>query len=103
MKRQQERRVESLLDYIQVMKEECLEECISRGENARYPQICAAAFRRNGSLDIQAMVDEFQSYIGNSLTEMQNRHFLAFSQHYWTSDEPFGFFLFPVDISVFCL
>ena len=82
MKRQQERRVESLLDYIQVMKEERLEECISRGENARYPQICAAAFRRNGSLDIQAMVDEFQSYIGNSLTEMQNRHFLAFSQHY---------------------
>ena len=52
MKRQQERRVESLLDYIQVMKEERLEECISRGENARYPQICAAAFRRNGSLDI---------------------------------------------------
>ena len=37
MKRQQERRVESLLDYIQVMKEERLEECISRGENARYP------------------------------------------------------------------
>jgi hypothetical protein len=28
------------------------------------------------------MVDEFQAYIGNTLTEMQNQHFLAFSQHH---------------------
>ena len=72
----------SLLDYIQIIKEQGLDDYISRGENDQYPQIQAAAFRENDHLDIQSMVDEFQSYIGNSLTEMQRQHFLAFSQHY---------------------
>lgn len=72
----------SLLEYIQIIKEQRLDNYLSRGENDQYSQIHAAAFRENDSLDIQAMVDEFQSYIGNSLTEMQRQHFLAFSQHY---------------------
>lgn len=81
-KMKEEYLAENLLDYIQIIKENRLEEYISRGENDKYPQIRAAAFRQNDSLDIQAMVDDFRSYIGNALTEMQNQHFLAFSQHY---------------------
>ncbi len=72
----------SLTEYIKRIKTHHLEEYISRGEDQRYPSINAAAFRRNSSLDIRKMTDEFQSYIGNSLTEMQNKHFLAFCQHY---------------------
>ncbi len=78
----QEYVAESLLDYIQIIKEQGLDDFISRGENDQYPQINAAAFRKNDSLDIQSMVNEFEAYIGNSLTEMQKQHFLAFSQHY---------------------
>ena len=72
----------NLPEYISILKENGLEDCISRGENVLYPSLNAAAFRQSGSLDIQKMVDEFEAYIGNSLTEMQRKHFLAFSQHY---------------------
>ena len=75
-------KISSVSEYVEIIKNYNLDSCISRGENAQYPTLEAAAFRRNSSLDIKEMVDEFQSYIGNTLTEMQNKHFLAFSQHH---------------------
>ncbi|MGI6070739.1 MAG: FRG domain-containing protein [Blautia sp.] len=73
---------ESLQDYIRIIKEENLEDYISRGEDRKYPLITAAAFRSSDHLDIQAMTEDFQNYIGNELTELQKKHFMAFSQHY---------------------
>ena len=74
--------ISSLAEYISVIKEKHLERCISRGENQLYKSLNAAAFRRNSYLNIQNMINEFQNYVGNSLTEMQNKHILAFSQHH---------------------
>lgn len=75
-------RAGSLAEYMQLIKEEELENFIFRGEDRKYPSITAAAFRRSNYLDIQSMVDEFEGYIGNGLTALQKEHFLAFSQHY---------------------
>jgi len=74
--------ITNVSEYMETIKLYHLDNCISRGECDYYPTINAAAFRRNLSLDIQNMVREFQNYIGNTLTELQNKHFLAFSQHY---------------------
>lgn len=74
--------VNSVAAYMSCIKQHHLEECISRGEDREYPHLNAAAFRRNSSLEIQKMVNAFEQHIGNSLTEMLRRHFLAFSQHY---------------------
>lgn len=74
--------VNSVAEYMGYMRQHHLESCISRGEDRRYPILNAAAFRRNSSLEIQKMVSAFEQRIGNSLTEMQRRHFLAFSQHH---------------------
>ena len=74
--------VTSLAEYLEHTKRHQLAGCISRGENRRYDRLDASAFRRNGSLDIRGMVDAFEQRIGNSLTELQRRHFLAFSQHH---------------------
>ena len=74
--------VNNITNYMGYIKQHQLASCISRGENRKYPGLQAAAFRRNSSLDIRGMVDAFEKVIGNTLTEMQRRHFLAFSQHY---------------------
>lgn len=74
--------VNSITEYMNYVKRFHLENCISRGENKAYPCLNAAAFRRNSSLDIQKMVNAFEKHIGNSLTDMQRKHFLAFSQHH---------------------
>lgn len=74
--------VGSVAEYMGYMRQHHLESCISRGEDRQYPLLNAAAFRRNSSLEIQKMVSAFEQRIGNSLTEMQRRHFLAFSQRH---------------------
>lgn len=74
--------ITNLTEYMDIVKTQQLNTCISRGESCLHANLTAAAFRRNSSLDIKSMVEEFRSYVGNSLTEMQNKHFLAFSQHY---------------------
>ena len=74
--------VNSVAEYMGYMRQYHLESCISRGEDRQYTLLNAAAFRRNSSLEIQKMVTAFEQRIGNSLTEMQHRHFLAFSQHH---------------------
>lgn len=74
--------VNSVAEYMEYIRQYQLNSCISRGEDRQYPLLNAAAFRRNSSLEIQKMVSAFEQRIGNSLTEMQRRHFLAFSQHH---------------------
>lgn len=74
--------VGNVAEYLGYMRQYHLEACISRGEDQAYPFLNAAAFRRNSSLEIQKMVGAFEQHIGNSLTEMQRKHFLAFSQHH---------------------
>lgn len=74
--------VNSIAEYMEYMRQYQLNSCISRGEDRQYALLNAAAFRRNSSLEIQKMVSSFEQRIGNSLTEMQRRHFLAFSQHH---------------------
>ena len=74
--------VGNVAEYMECIRRHHLEGCISRGEDRAYPHLSAAAFRRNSSLDIRKMVGAFERHIGNSLTEMQRKHFLAFSQHY---------------------
>jgi len=74
--------ITSIAEYFAYTKQYQLSACISRGENRQYGCLNASAFRRNGSLDIQGMVDAFHQRIGNSLTDLQRKHFLAFSQHH---------------------
>lgn len=94
--------VNSVAEYMEYIRQYQLNSCISRGEDRQYPLLNAAAFRRNSNLEIQKMVSAFEQRIGNSLTEMQRRHFLAFSQHHGLPTNLLDF-TFSVDFLVFCL
>ncbi len=77
-------KIHNLSEYFAKIEELNLQDYISRGECRKYPRIQASAFRpfeKTGKYYTKEHQREFYNYIGNSLTEMQRKHFLAYSQH----------------------
>ena len=76
--------IHSLADYFSVIENLQLKDYISRGEADQYPEILSSAFRpyqTTGKYYGQAHLQEFYNCIGNRLTPLQQKHFLAYAQH----------------------
>jgi hypothetical protein len=82
--------VASLIEYLNVIKENDLGSCISRGESKDFGRtsMCAASFRcllegiTVNSDRLLNNVNAFYNEICLDLLPVQKEHFLAFSQHH---------------------
>lgn len=74
--------VNSLSEYISCIHTNKLNNYISRGENKKYSNITASAFRNDLPIKFQNMISAFYDAIGNNITNMQRDNFVAFSQHH---------------------
>ena len=74
--------VNTLSEYIAVIEKNELFHCISRGENALYPEPCSSGIRRYGGDDYKALMEEYYLEVEPDLSTAQNKHFPAFAQHH---------------------
>lgn len=74
--------ISNLNEYIACITKHNLEGFISRGENNKFDSITASAFRNQLPIKFQDMISEFYNIIGNTITNMQQDNFIAFSQHH---------------------
>jgi len=74
--------ISSLNEYINFIAKNSLDNFISRGENKKFDSIIASAFRYQHPVKFQDMISKFYDAIGNDITSMQQRNFIAFSQHH---------------------
>ena len=73
---------DSVSEYLRLIKEHDLYDCISRGESSKYPSIDSSAFRLDDPRKHRGMIEKYYNIVGNTLTPLQEKHFLAFSQHH---------------------
>jgi len=74
--------VENVNQYLDVIASNNLYEYVSRGQAKQYPTLDSSAFRLDEPRMFKSMVKAYFETIGNELTPMQEKHFLAFSQHH---------------------
>lgn len=74
--------IKSLSEYIKYITDNNLKNFISRGENRKFENIVASAFRYSKTLNFYESIDNFYNIIGNDITNMQKNNFVAFSQHH---------------------
>jgi len=82
--------VQSLSEYIELIKNEHLSECYFRGENQKYDCINSSIVRQYtpsggyfGLVDIyHQLLSDYYQEVGNELDELQREYFLAFAQHH---------------------
>ena len=74
--------VENISQYLAAITENGLDDCVSRGEAKKYKAIDSTAFRLDDPGKFKGMVKRYFDIVGNGLTPMQEKHFLAFSQHH---------------------
>ncbi len=74
--------IKSLTDYFVKIKKYELSDCICRGECAKYESIQSGMFREKYPIKNSWLIQQYYNLVGNSLTELQKKHFTAFSQHY---------------------
>lgn len=74
--------INSLNEYINFISKHNLDNFISRGENKKFDNIIASAFRYQHPIMFQDMIFKFYESIGNDVTSMQRENFIAFSQHH---------------------
>ncbi len=74
--------IRSLSEYIKYVTDNNLKNFISRGENRKFENIIASAFRNSKNLNFNDSINEFYNIIGNAITNMQKDNFVAFSQHH---------------------
>ena len=73
---------DSVSEYLRLIKEHDLYDCISRGESSKYPSTDSSAFRLDDPRKHRDMIEKYYNIVGNTLTPLQEKHFLAFSQHH---------------------
>lgn len=74
--------IRSLSEYIKYITDNNLKNFISRGENCKFENIVASAFRYSKPLNFYEPINNFYNIIGNNITNMQKNNFVAFSQHH---------------------
>lgn len=75
--------IADLSDYIKLLQEYPSENCIFRGENAKFEKsLAASAFRSNKSTSFMRSVDEYYSKIGYRLSNDERQNIIAFAQHH---------------------
>lgn len=76
--------INNLADYFAAIDRFRLKDYISRGEAGKYPAIQSSAFRpfaATGKYYTQKHLQDYYNCIGNHLTDLQRKHFLAYAQH----------------------
>lgn len=63
--------IRSLSEYIKYITDNNLKNFISRGENRKFENIVASAFRYSKPLNFYESIDNFYNIIGNDITNMQ--------------------------------
>lgn len=74
--------INSLSEYVNFVSKNNLNNFISRGENKKFDNIIASAFRYQKPIKFQNIILQFYNTIGNDVTTMQRDNFVAFSQHH---------------------
>ena len=74
--------IKSVADFLEKIKKYELSECISRGECRNYECIQSGMFRFEYPRKNAWVIKQYYNLVGNALTELQKKHFTAFSQHY---------------------
>lgn len=74
--------IKSVADFLAKIKKYELSECIARGECRNYKCIQSGMFRVDDPRKNSWVIQQYYNLVGNSLTELQKKHFTAFSQHY---------------------
>ncbi|MFD3447435.1 FRG domain-containing protein [Microbacteriaceae bacterium 4G12] len=82
--------INTLNEYIQVIKEKKLSEYYFRGENDEYPTISSSLLRKETSVLLknksfsfyEDVVNYYYSEIASNIGELERENFLAFSQHH---------------------
>ena len=82
--------IQSLSEYIELIKNQHLSECYFRGENQKYARIDSSIVRQYtpsggyfGLVDIyRQLLSDYYQEVGNELDELQKEYFLAFAQHH---------------------
>lgn len=82
--------INTLNEYISIIKEANLSEYYFRGENKKYPTISSSLLRKDTSLLLkndnfsfyEDVVNYYYSEIASNIGELERENFLAFSQHH---------------------
>lgn len=82
--------INSLTEFIEIINSEKLDNYYFRGENAKYEKRLYSSLLReydafskaNVIYDYKKLIDEYYYEVANDLTEIEKRHFVAFSQHH---------------------
>ena len=75
--------VNNLSEYIAAIEENALYDCISRGEHRRYEAPLRSAILRKQTPECyDELLQEYFSQFEAELTDLQSKHFIAFSQHH---------------------
>lgn len=75
-------KVKSISDYLTKIKKYNLTDSICRGESSYHESINSGLFRNNYPRKVSSITQQYYNLVGNSLSELQRKHFVAFSQHY---------------------
>jgi len=74
--------IEGLSDYIKLLEEYPSADFTFRGENSKYNERLAGAFRGKSHGSLIKSINEYYSAVGHRLSDIEKQNFLAFAQHY---------------------
>lgn len=82
--------INSLNEYIEIIKKNKLNDCYFRGENTKYSNIVSSLLRKSetsllkegGYKFNEKVINEYYEEIATNITEFDRKNFLAFSQHH---------------------
>lgn len=76
------KQVSSLSEYISIIEKNELFDCISRGENQRYEHPLRSGIHRKNFSNYLNFLEQYHLNVENSINQVQEKNFLAFSQHH---------------------
>ncbi len=74
--------VSSLSEYIASIERYDLFNCISRGENQKYEHPLRSGIQRTNLKDYSKLLEKYHLDVETSINQIQDKNFLAFSQHH---------------------
>lgn len=74
--------IHSLSEYISVIEENKLFDCISRGENQEYETPLYSGIHRKNFSNYSKLLEQYHLDVETSINQIQDKNFLAFAQHH---------------------